>query len=239
MLTLQQWKAENKEWYEPGSPYNEVTPVPASKFIQRIGSPDLVFVDEGDTFTGEGSTRYVMYNSLSDVKRGKNRVTNIDVYPSDKEIRYEGRGSVWHEIVGTDSDYATIVSILKEKVVDPSTIDYVEDDFDPYARQKFKPDYELAKKLQKRYGGELNFSWEAAVKNIPWNGTMKSFAIDSGFPNRQRYWFLSDDKQHRLSILNMTNGLEIIVESKPESSITDNYESIYKHMNNIDDNASL
>jgi hypothetical protein len=37
----------------------------------------------------------------------------------------------------------------------------------------------------------------------------------------------------------MTNGLEIIVESKPESSITDNYESIYKDMNSIDDNASL
>ena len=44
-------------------------------------------------------------------------MTNIDVYPSDKTVSYEGRGSVWHEVVGNDSDYDTIVSLLKEKVI--------------------------------------------------------------------------------------------------------------------------
>lgn len=121
MLNLKQWKEENSEWYEPGDSSNEVTPVPAAKFIRKISAPDVVFVNEGAEYTsGRRGTRYVMYDSAERADySGSKRITNIDVYPDDRTVTYEGRRSLWHEVVGNDSDYDTIVNILDRKTYIP------------------------------------------------------------------------------------------------------------------------
>ena len=239
MLTLQQWKQENAEYYRPGE-YNEVTPVSAEKFIQKISKPDVIFIDEGSYYVGEGNTRYVMYNSVRDITQGKNRLTNIDVYPSDKEVRYEGRSSVWHEIVGTDSDYDTIVSILKEKVIDENNIDYENtDNIDVSARRKWTPDQDLAKELQKKYGGKLDLSWRAEITGVEWQDTQKSLAVDAGFPIRGKYCYLSEDKNHKIEITGWKGNYHLSVYSKSVNNSYSTYDSIYQEMNAIDDNKSL
>ena len=240
MLTLRQWKQENAEYYRPGE-YNEVTPVSAAKFIEKISKPDVVFEDEGSHFVGNGNIRYVMYNSINDVIQGKNRVTNIDVYPADREVCYEGRGSVRHEIVGTESDYDKIVSILKDKVVDMQTIDYEDASMYYSSRSKWKADQDLAKKLQKRYGGTLDFygSSFAEVNGVMWQGTMKSLALDAGFPIRGKYCYLSADKKHKISITGQSGNYNLFVYSKSTDADNFDYDNIYQQMNAIDDNSSL
>lgn len=239
MLTLQQWKQENAEHYRPGG-YNEVTPVSAERFVQKISKPDVVFIDEGSYFVGEGNTRYVMYNSVRDLRQDKNRVTNVDVYPSDKKIRYEGKGSVWHEIVGNDSNYDTIVSLIREKVVDENNTDYHDvDNVDVFAGRKWKPDYDLAKELHTKYGGKLDFSWRAEITDIAWQDTQKSLAVDAGFPIRGKYCYLSEDKNHKIEISGWNGRYHLYVYSKTVNDVDSNHDNIYQVMNSIDDNKSL
>ena len=228
MLTLQQWKEENKQNYSRGE-FNEVTPVSSVRFIQKINKPDVAFVKENDT-------HYVMFKSIYDIVRGNNRITNIDIDPSNRDVYYEGKGSIKHCVVGDDADYDAIVSILNNKVVDPKTIDRSQ-----IASHKTRwiRDFELANKLAKKYNATSDTEYFAEVEDIFWNGSMSSLAKDAGFPVKSGYYFYSADKQHKVQITGWNGLYNMYVYSSDNVSKPASDDNIYDTLNNIDDDLSL
>lgn len=228
MLTLQQWKEENKETYTRGE-FNEITPVSSVKFIQRINKPDVVFVKETNT-------RYLMYKSVNDVVKQNNRVTNIDIDPATRSICYEGKGSVEHCVVGDDADYDVIVSILDNKVVDPKTIERSQ--VVSYKSKWFR-DFALAKNLAQKYNTTYDSKYFAEVEDISWVGSMTSLAKNAGFPIKSGYYFYSVDKKHRIQITGWNGNYNMYVYSVDDQSQNTIDDNIYNTLNNIDDSLSL